>query len=248
MASGHAGDAICGRQAVTGTLYGVGVGPGDPELLTLKAARLIAACPVVAYPAPLEGEGMARAIAAAHIPQGRAEIALRMSFAPGDDSSAAYDAGAVRIAAELAEGRDVAMLCEGDPLFFGSFVYVFARLAGRFPVQVVPGVSSMMAGAAVLGHPLTAGDDALAAIPATRSEAEIEAVLAAVDSAAIMKIGRHLPKVRRVLDRLGLAAQARYVERAGLPDQRIRTLDEAEADGAPYFSIILVHRRGKAWL
>jgi precorrin-2/cobalt-factor-2 C20-methyltransferase len=233
---------------VSGTLHGIGVGPGDPELLTLKAARLIAACPVIAYPAPLEGEGMARAIAAAHIPAGRAEIAIRMGFRPGEDAAAAYDAGAEAIAAHLAAGRDVALLCEGDPLFFGSFVYVFARLAGRFPIRVVPGVSSVMACAAVLGHPLTAGDDALAAIPATRSEAEIERVLGAVDSAAIMKVGRHLTKVRRVLDRLNLAAHARYVERAGLAEQRIRTLDEAEADGAPYFSMILVHRRGQAWL
>ncbi|MGE5505102.1 MAG: precorrin-2 C(20)-methyltransferase [Actinomycetota bacterium] len=234
---------------MSGTLYGVGVGPGDPELLTLKAARILAAVPVVAYPAPLEGEGMARTIAAAAIPAGKVEIAIRMGFtATRDGTEAAYDAGAAEIAAHLEAGRDVALLCEGDPLLFGSFIYVLARLGERFPVQVVPGVSSPLAAAAALQVPLAAWDDRVAIVPATRSEDEIERALANADGAAIMKVGRHLPKLRRVLARLGLEQHARYVERIGLPGQRMLTLAEAEADGAPYFSIILVHRRGKAWL
>jgi precorrin-2/cobalt-factor-2 C20-methyltransferase len=232
---------------MTGTLYGVGVGPGDPELLTLKAARLLAAVPVVAYPAPLEGCGMARTIAAAHIPAGRTEIAIRMGFtADRAGTEAAYDRGAAAIAIHLEQGRDVALLCEGDPLLFGSFIYVLARLGERFPVVVVPGVTSPLAAAAALQFPLAAWNDRVAVIPASRSEAEIEALLAAVDAAAIMKVGRHLPKLRRILGRLGL--DGHYIERVGLPDQRILSLEAAEAGGAPYFSIILVHRRGKAWL
>lgn len=235
---------------MTGTLYGLGVGPGDPELLTLKALRLLRAAPVIAYPAPLDGDSMARGIVAEHLPGGQTEIAMRMSFDPrqADSPTAAYDAGAVEIAAHLEAGRDVAVLCEGDPLFFGSFLYLFARLQGRFPVRIVPGVSSVMACAAELQAPLTARNDALTVVPATRPAEEIAGLLAAADSAVIMKLGRHLPKIRTLLRDLGLEDKARYIERVGLPDQRICTLAEAEAGGAPYFSMILVHKRGKAWM
>ena len=232
---------------MSGTLYGVGVGPGDPELLTVKAARLIGGAGVIAYPAPLEGDSLARSIAARYIQAGTTEIALRMAFDPARRADDVYDAGAEAVAAHLEAGRDVVVLCEGDPFFFGSFVYLFARLKDRFKVVVVPGVASVMACAAVLGHPLTARDDALVVIPAPRPEAEIEQLLRGAEAAAIMKLGRHLPKVLRVLDRLGLTAQARYVERAGQPGQRIRTLAEAAIDGAPYFALILVHKRGNAW-
>lgn len=233
---------------MSGTLFGIGVGPGDPELLTLKAVRLLGRAPVIAYPAPLHGDSLARSIAAAHLAAGAIEIALRMPFDPAKRADDVYDAGAEEIATHLAAGRDVAVLCEGDPLFFGSFVYLLARLVGRFPVEVVPGVSSMMACAAVLGHPLTARDDALVVVPAPRPEGEIERLLAGAEAAAILKLGRHLPKVWRVLSRLGLAEQAVYIERAGQPGQRIRPLAEAVLDPAPpYFAMILVHRRGKAW-
>jgi precorrin-2/cobalt-factor-2 C20-methyltransferase len=233
---------------MSGTLFGIGVGPGDPELLTLKAARLLKQAAVIAYPAPLQGDSLARSIVAAHLPAGVEEIVLRMAFDPAKRADDAYDHGAEAIAGHLAAGRDVAVLCEGDPLFFGSFVYLFARLGERFEVEVVPGISSVMACAAVLGHPLTARDDALVVIPAPRPEEEIERLLAAAESAAIMKLGRHLPKVWRVLNRLGLSDHAVYIERAGQPGQRIRPLAEAAADpAAPYFAMILVHRRGKAW-
>lgn len=226
---------------MTGTLYGVGVGPGDPELITLKAARLLARVPVIAYPAPLEGEGMARRLAAPHLPGGQAEIVMRMAFDPAQPPpDAAYDQGAAEIATHLAEGRDVAVLCEGDPLFYGSFAYVLERLGARFAVEVVPGISSPMACAAVLRRPLITRDDRLAVVPATRPEAEIESVLAACDAAVVMKLGRHLPKLRRVLDRLGL--EATVVAWAGHPQQRVMTLDEAARDGAPYFSMALVRR------
>jgi precorrin-2/cobalt-factor-2 C20-methyltransferase len=225
------------------TLFGLGIGPGDPELLTLKAARILSEVPVLAWPAPLEGQGMARSIAGAHIPTGRIEIPIRMGFTidrQGTDS--AYDAAAEAIGSHLEAGRDVAVLCEGDPLFFGSFIYLLGRLSPRFAVEVVPGVSSVMAGAALLRTPLTTWDDGLAIIPATRAEAEIEALAAAADSVVIMKVGRHLPKVRRVLERLDLWKQARIVERVGLPGQRIHRPDEIAE--LPYFSLILTHRRG----
>lgn len=226
---------------MSGILYGVGIGPGDPELLTLKAARILAAVPVLAWPAPLEGEGMARSIAAPHIPAGRTEIAIRLAFRPErDDTDAAYGKAADDIASHLESGRDVAILCEGDPLFFGSFIYLLALLSPRFPVEVVPGISSVMAAAAALARPLTTLDEALTIVPATKPEAEIERLLALAESSVIMKVGRHLPKVRRVLARLGLEGYAMLVERVGHPDQRIRPLNEAET--APYFSLILLHR------
>ena len=230
---------------MSGTLYGIGIGPGDSELLTLKAHRLLQSIPVLAWPAPLEGEGMARTIAAPSIPAGKIEIPIRLGFRPErDDTDAAYDSAAATIAAHLDAGRDVAMLCEGDPLFFGSFIYVLARLGQTYPVEIVPGISSPMAAAAALRRPLTSLDDSLVIIPATRPEAEIESLLSAVDSAVIMKLGRHLPKVCRVLTRLGLDNNARVVERVGLPEQRLLSLSEAEASGLSYFSLILVHRRG----
>ncbi|MEW5726768.1 MAG: precorrin-2 C(20)-methyltransferase [Pseudomonadota bacterium] len=226
---------------MTGTLYGIGVGPGDPELLTAKAIRILGAAPVLAWPAPLEGEGMARSIAAAHIPAGRAEIAIRLAFRPErDDTDAAYGAAAEEIAAHLEAGRDVAVLCEGDPLFFGSFIYLMARLAPRFPVEVVPGVPAMMAAAAALRTPVATLDDAVAIIPATLPAERIESLLAAADAAVVMKVGRHLGKVRAVLDRMGLAGHAWLAEKVGHPGQRLAPL--AEIDQAPYFSLILVHK------
>ncbi|MBI3445727.1 MAG: precorrin-2 C(20)-methyltransferase [Magnetospirillum sp.] len=232
---------------MTGTLYGIGIGPGDSELLTLKAVRLLTEVAVLAWPAPLEGDGLARTIAAPHIPQGKTEIAIRMGFTVDrDGTNAAYDRAAAEIVLHLEAGRDVAVLCEGDPFFFGSFIYLFARLSPRFAVEVVPGVSSVMAAGAALQAPLCAWDDGFTVIPATRSEAEIEAALAAADAAVIMKVGRHLPKVRRVLERQGLWESARMIERVGLPGQIIH--DPATVTGLPYFSLILVHRRGQAWL
>jgi precorrin-2/cobalt-factor-2 C20-methyltransferase len=225
---------------MTGTLWGIGVGPGDPDLLTMKAIRLLATLPVLAWPAPLAGDGFARTIAAGHIPEGKTEIAIRLSFAPDRaDTDAAYDAACETIAGHLEAGQDVGVLCEGDPLFFGSFIYVLARLKDRFPVQVVPGVSSPMAAAAAALQPLSLLDNALAVIPATASDARIEALLRSADAAVIMKVGRHHARMAALLERLGMMSRVVAVERATLPDQRVVAL--AEASDLSYFSLILVH-------
>jgi len=230
-----------------GTLYGLGVGPGDPELLTLKALRILCAAPVLAYPAPIDGDSMARAIAAPHLPGGQIEIAIRMPLdAARFPAEEVYAAAAQDIAVHLEAGRDVAALCEGDPFFYGSFMYLFARLADVHQVEVVPGVSSPMACAAALGMPLAARNDVLSILPAPLAEDLLKARLEACDAAAIVKVGRHIAKVRRVLQELGLDSRARYIERASLAAERILPLSEA-ADPAPYFSMILVHRRGAAW-
>ncbi len=229
-------------------LYGLGVGPGDPELLTLKALSILLKAPVVAYPAPAGGKSFARAVVASHISPAKREIVVAIPMTAGrPEIEAAYDRGAEEIAAELSAGRSVACLCEGDPFFYGTFMYLFARLAGRFPVTVVPGVSSLVASAASLGSPLAAREDVLSVVPALLSEAELERRLEAADAAAVIKLGRHFAKVRGVLERLGLADRARYIERASLPNERILPLAEVDPAAVPYFSMILVHRRGSAW-
>lgn len=238
--------------SVSGTLWGIGVGPGDPELLTLKAVRVLRAAPVIAYPAPFEGSGLARRIVAKVLDDGlcRTEIALRMRFDVNRTSArTAYDQGAVTIAAHLAAGRDVAILCEGDPLFFGSFSYIVARLGGCFKVEMVPGVNSVSACSSVLQRPFALLDDRAVIIPALRPAAEIEAALAVAEAAAIIKVGRHLTKVVCVLDHLGLLERAWYIERAGQPEQRVQSLVAvmATTEESSYFSMVLVHKRGEEW-
>ena len=225
------------------TLYGLGVGPGDPELITLKAAHLLAQVPVIAYPATLSGESMARAIAAPHIPAGRVELPFAIDIAaPHAENKDRYDAAARAIETHLAAGRDVAVLCEGDPFLYGSFMYLFARLATRWPVSVVPGVSSLTAAAAALRRPLVAGNETLAVLPATLPSEALAARLASVDAAAVLKVGRHFAKLKRVIAEAGLAAQAEIIERIGFADQRCRPLAEVADDTVPYFSVVLIRR------
>ena len=226
---------------MSGTLYGLGVGPGDPDLITVKAQRILATVPVIAYPAPEDGASLVRAIAAPHLPEGRTEIVIRVPMTPGQfPANTIYDRYAAEISDQLDDNKNVAVLCEGDPFFYGSFMYLFERLAPRYGTEVGPGVSSLTACAAAAGLPLVSRNDLLAVIPAPLPEADLAARIGAADAAAIVKVGRHFPKVRRVLDRLGRVQGAWYVERATMAGQRVLAL-EAVADGpAPYFSMILV--------
>jgi precorrin-2/cobalt-factor-2 C20-methyltransferase len=233
---------------MNGTLYGLGVGPGDPELITLKALRLLRSVPVIAYPAPEHGDSLARSIVVEHLPGGQTEIAIRMPMlVERFPAQEIYDRAAIEIGAHLEAGRDVAVLCEGDPFFYGSFMYLFGRMAERFPVQVVPGVSSLTACAATSGAALVARNDVLTVIPAPLPPERLRDLLARTDAAAIMKLGRHFTKVRDVLNELGFSTHARYVERATMSNQRLLPLDEVDPDTVPYFSMVLVHRRGEAW-
>jgi precorrin-2/cobalt-factor-2 C20-methyltransferase len=232
--------------AESGRLFGLGVGPGDPELLTVKALRLLRAAPVVAYPAPENGDSFARSIVARWIEGHQREIAIRFPMRPGPPPVEIYDDAAAELAAELDDGRDVALLCQGDPLFYGSFTNIFTRLAGRYPIEIVPGVSSLTACAAAAAIPLVARDDALTVIPATLGEDQIAARIAASESVAIIKLGRHVAKLRRVLNQLGLLDAAVYVEHATLPTQRIALLSAIESDEAPYFSMVLIATSGRA--
>ena len=233
---------------MNGTVYGLGVGPGDPDLITLKALNILRRVPVIAYPAPLEGDSLARSIVAGHLPGGQREIAIRMPMvAERFPAQEVYDRAAAEIGACLDAGEDVAVLCEGDPFFYGSFMYLFGRLAGDWPLEVVPGVSSLTACAAATAMPLAARNDSLCVLPAPLDDAALQARLATADAAAIIKVGRHLGRIRRLLEDQALLQGAVYIERASMAAQKIVPLAAAKEEHAPYFSMILVHRRGVAW-
>ena len=233
---------------MSGTLYGVGLGPGDPELMTLKAARLIGAARVLAYPALPGVESFARSIAALQLAESVLELRLDVPMVrERGPAQAAYDRGAAEIAEVLAGGTDVVFLCEGDPLFYGSFMYVMARLKDRFPVEIVPGVSSIMASAAASGRPLVARNEVLTVIPGPHDDEALKRRIEGADAVAIMKVGKHLGRIRAVLDRLALLGKAVYVERATLAEEKVLPLAEAP-DPAPYFSMILVTKGEDPWL
>ncbi len=228
---------------MSGKLYGVGLGPGDPELMTLKAHRLIRGASVVAYPAPDTGASFARSIAADAIAPGAVEIPIVIPMrAARFPAQAVYDTAAQTIGAHLEAGRDVVVLCEGDPFFYGSFMYLYDRLAGRAPVEVVPGVTSLTTCAAVAGRPLCARNEVLTVLPGPLEDAELAERLATPGAFAIMKVGRHLPRLRRVLEGMDLAGTATYLSHASLPNQIVLPLAEAPED-APYFSMILIPGR-----
>ncbi|MEL6505729.1 MAG: precorrin-2 C(20)-methyltransferase [Pseudomonadota bacterium] len=232
-----------------GTLYGIGVGPGDPELLTLKAHRLLQATPVVAYPAPDSGESFARSIVAPFLSGKQLEIPIivpmRVARFPAKE---VYDEAAKTIAERLSSGQDVVVLCEGDPFFYGSFMYLFERLANRFTCEVVPGISSLMASGAMLGRPLAARNDVLTVLPAPLDDAAILAHLKSADAVAFIKVGRHLPRLRDLLKAAHLMDRAAYVERATLPTQKIMPLADVAHEAAPYFSIVLVYSGAEDWV
>jgi precorrin-2/cobalt-factor-2 C20-methyltransferase len=226
-----------------GRLIGIGVGPGNPELLTLKAVRILGEVPVVAYVSASGQPSIARAIAAAHLNGGQREInlALPMQSLP-ELAQAAYDEGASRIGAELEQGHDVAVLCEGDPLFYGSFNHLLARLADCYAIEIVPGIASYSAAAAAARTPVVLRSESFALIPATLPLEALRSRLGQVDAAAILKLGRHLPKVRLVLLELGLLERAIYVERVGTESERVMPLYDHDEPEAPYFALVLLPR------
>ncbi|MEU4242144.1 precorrin-2 C(20)-methyltransferase [Actinoplanes sp. NPDC026619] len=234
---------------MAGKLYGVGVGPGDPELITVKAVRLIEAADVVAYHAARHGRSNARAIAAAHLREDQIEEALiypvttETTDHPGGYQGAIddfYTESAARLAAHLDAGRDVVVLAEGDPFFYGSYMHMHKRLAGRYETVVVPGVTSVSAASAALGRPLMERDEVLTILPGTLPAGELAAHLAGTESAAIMKLGRTFPNVRAALEKSGRLGDAWYVERATTTGERTAPLAEVDPATVPYFSLALL--------
>lgn len=231
-----------------GRFYGVGLGPGDPELITRKAARLIKEADVLAYYSGTHGRSIARSIAADLIPEGVIEelmvypVTTGTTDHPGGYDGAIadfYDESAERLAAHLEAGRTVVVLCEGDPLFYGSYMYLHDRLAPRYPTEVVPGVTSVSAAAAAAAEPMVRRTDVLTILPGTLPTPELARRLADTDGAAIMKLGRTFPAVREALAQSGRLDDAVYVERASMDRQRIMPVADVDADAVPYFSVIL---------
>lgn len=223
-----------------GNLYGLGIGPGDPELLTLKAHRILTSVPVIAYPTMENGKVLARAIVADYIRPEQIEVPMPLPFSVERSSQPYYDIAAEKIAEHLEAGRDVAVLCEGDPMLYGSFMYIFNRLSDRFHTEVIPGISSTFASAAMLGAPLTYRNDVLSIMPATLEASVLRDRLAVADAAIIIKLGRHFAKVKSVLEELGLFSRALYIERATMPNQTIKQISSVVADEVPYWAIVMI--------
>jgi precorrin-2 C20-methyltransferase/precorrin-3B C17-methyltransferase len=236
--------------APAGVLYGVGLGPGDPELVTVKAARLIGAAEVVAYHSARHGRSIARSIAARYLRGDQIEeqlvypVTTETTDHPGGYQAAIeefYEQAAARLMAHLAQGRDVVLLAEGDPLFYSSYMHMHKRISGRFRTEVVPGITSVSAASAALAMPLVEGDDVLTVLPGTLGREELARRLSGTGAAAIMKISRSYADVREALKESGRLPQAYYVERAsGGAEQLIEPAGDVDPAAVPYMSIIIV--------
>ncbi|MFD3743479.1 precorrin-2 C(20)-methyltransferase [Nocardia sp. NPDC058633] len=233
----------------TGKLWGIGLGPGDPELVTVKAARLIAEADVVAFHSAKHGRSISRAIAEPYLRAGQIEehlvypVTVETTDHPGGYQGAIdefYEQAAARLAAHLAAGRTVALLAAGDPLFYSSYMHMHRRLADRFETEIVPGITSVSAASAALGTPLVEGEQVLTVLPGTMPVDELTQRLRDTDAAAIMKLGRTFPGVRRALADSGRLDAAYYVERASSTRQRVLAAADVDEADVPYFSIMLV--------
>ncbi|PSR65738.1 ATP-binding protein [Nocardia sp. MDA0666] len=232
-----------------GKLWGVGLGPGDPELVTVKAARIIESADVIAFHSARHGRSISRSIAAPYMRPGQLEehlvypVTTETTDHPGGYQGAIdefYERAADLLAGHLAAGRTVALLAAGDPLFYSSYMHMHRRLADRFPAEIIPGITSVSAASAALGTPLVEGEQVLTVLPGTMTPDQLAERLADADAAAIMKLGRTYPGVRQALSKAGRLDDAYYVERASTGRQRIlRAADVSDAD-VPYFAITVV--------
>ena len=234
---------------MTGRLIGVGTGPGDPELLTLKAVRAILDADVIAHFLKRGRNGNARAIVAPHWPDKAIELPLaypvtteldRREDAYRAEIAAFFDESARQITEFLDQGRTVAVLSEGDPFFYGSYMHIHVRLAPLYPTEVVAGITSLSGCWSAAGVPLMQGDDVFTVLPGTLGVSELVRRLAQSDSAVIMKVGRNLPKIRQALEAAGKMEGAIYVERGTMADAVVTPLATRDDTPAPYFSQILV--------
>ena len=238
----------------SGRLIGVGVGPGDPDLLTLKAVRALRCADVVAHFAKSGNVSNARVIVTQYLRPGVAELPLLYPIttekpAPDPEYRSAikgfFDEAATAVAAHLDAGRTVAVLSEGDPLFFGSYMHLHVRLMKRYPTAVIPGVTGMSGCWSAAGLPIAQGDDVLTVLPGTLNEAELIRRFQQNDPTVVMKVGRNLSKVRRALVAADRLNHATYVERGTMDEELLMPLADKPDDSAPYFAIVLV--AGRAW-
>ncbi|OBX37408.1 precorrin-2 C(20)-methyltransferase [Halomonas elongata] len=236
-----------------GTIHGVGLGPGSQDLMSVRADRLIRGASHVAYFRKKGRTGHARTIVEGMLADDAVELPMEYPVTteiPFDDPRynewlAAFYERQVAQLAEIAEaGRDVVVLCEGDPFFYGSFMHLYTRLQGRVPVAVVPGITGMSAAWTATGRPVTWGDDVLTVLMATLPEATLVERIARTDALVVMKIGRHLDKLRRALASAGREDEAWLIEYAAMAEERIVPLCDV-GDRVPYFSILLIHGNGR---
>ena len=237
-----------------GTLYGLGLGPGDPDLMTVRAHRLLRSATHVVYFRKAGRPGQARRIVDGLLPEGVLEHAMEYPVTteiPVEDPaynqalSAFYAECTAHLRALSDAGHDVVVLCEGDPFFYGSFMHLYTQLIETHPVQVVPAVTGMSGAWTLTGQPITWGDDVLTVLMGTLPEARLARHMADSDALVVMKIGRHIDKVRRALATAGRLDEAWLVEFATMPGQKVVRLAQAEGRVTPYFSIVLVHGRGR---
>ena len=233
---------------MTGTLYGLGLGPGDPELITIRSWRIISLAPVIAYPQGESGHSRARAIAAPFIPEDVEELPLSIPFT-GEPAAveAAWEHAADQVARRLDDGRDVAYLCLGDPLIWGSFARLARRLAARYPVHAVPGIVSAQAAAARFDVPLAQGAEALKLLPATMDrDALLAECLNRRAALAIFKAGKRLDTVREALADAGRLDDAMVVVALDSAEERIMPMAQAAGLPEDYFSLVLVWPQGRS--
>lgn len=237
-----------------GRLYGVGLGPGDPELVTVKAAKLLASSPVVAYFAKRGSRGRARRILEPWLSPASQELPLSYPLTTEVDFCdpayitalrSFYKSAAAAIAAHLCAGRDVVLACEGDPLFYGSFMHLYVRLKQDFDVTIIPGVTGMSGCWARAATPMTWGDDVLAILPGTLPQADLARHLRQSDAAVIIKVGANLKKIRMAIAAAGKGERAIYVEYGTMDNEKIMPLCEKQDDAAPYFSLVLIPGEGR---
>ncbi len=233
---------------MAGTFYLIGVGPGDPELLTLKGAKILISVDMVAFPQKPGTDSLALKIAAPHLRTNIAQmpiiLPMEKSRQPAKD---AYDQAALQISEQLKAGVSIAYLCEGDPFFYGSAMYLFSRLAHKYNVQIVPGISSLNAAAAAINRPLAARDEILKVLPATLDDKTLLEELKNTDAAVIIKVGRHFDRVKKIITQSGHEKGAMVIEFASQPNEKIRAISAIETKELSYFSIILCYRGQELW-
>ncbi|MBB3346563.1 precorrin-2 C(20)-methyltransferase [Sphingomonas sp. BK069] len=236
-----------------GTIHGVGLGPGAADLMSVRADRLVRGARHLAFFRKRGRPGHARRLVEgmlrADVVEYAMEYPVTTELSVSDPAynaqlAAFYAESAAHLAALARAGEEVVVLCEGDPFFYGSFMHLHARLAGVVPVAVVPGVTGMSGAWTASGAPITWGDDVLTVATATLPEAELTRRVRDTDALVVMKVGRHLPKLRRALAAAGREDAAWLVEHAAMPEQRVVPLAEA-GETAPYFAIVLVHGQGR---
>ncbi|MDQ0315683.1 precorrin-2 C(20)-methyltransferase [Amorphus orientalis] len=236
-------------------LYGLGLGPGDPDYMTVKARRLLEEADLLVHFCKAGRRGNARTIADRVVGSDPdREMALTYPVTTevpvtdpryGCQITQFYEECAEQLSAILDAGKRVTVLCEADPFFYGSFMHLWRRLSPLYPTEVVPAVTGMSAAWTHANAPITWGDDVLTVLPGTLPADDLARRLKATDAAVIMKLGRHLPKVRAALKEAGLEERAIYVERASMPEQVIVPLAERSDATAPYFSMIIVPGIGR---